>query len=83
MQDSYLSHTEMDYASVDRASKACGPLYQWAASQIKYAVILKKIKPLRDEVQALVDQVKVENCSASPVYYVILRRVMMSSDCTT
>lgn len=43
----------MDYASVDRASKACGPLFQWAESQIKYATILRKVKPLRDEVESL------------------------------
>jgi dynein heavy chain 1 len=53
VQDSYLSNSEVDYAAVDRASKACGPLYQWASSQIKYATILKKIKPLRDEMAAL------------------------------
>jgi dynein heavy chain 1 len=57
VQDNFLSNTDIDYNSVDRASKACGPLYQWAVSQIKYAVILKKVKPLRDEVQALMEQV--------------------------
>jgi dynein heavy chain 1 len=63
VQDNYLSGSDMDFASVDRANKACGPLYQWAVSQIKYAVILKRIKPLRDEVQALVEQVRTH-----PVY---------------
>ena len=53
VQDNYLSNSDIDYAAVDRASKACGPLYQWASSQIKYATILKKIKPLRDEMAAL------------------------------
>lgn len=49
----YLNNPELDAASVDRASKACGPLYMWAQSQIAYSTILRKIKPLRDEVEAL------------------------------
>lgn len=56
VQDNYLSNAELDYASVDRASKACGPLFQWAGSQIKYATILRKIKPLRDEMAVLSEQ---------------------------
>ena len=49
----YLSTADLDYASVDRASKACGPLYIWAQSQINYSAILRKVKPLRDEVESL------------------------------
>ena len=49
----YLNNPELDSVSVDRASKACGPLYMWAQSQIAYSTILRKIKPLRDEVEAL------------------------------
>lgn len=58
VQDTYLSTPDFDYTSVDRASKACGPLFNWAVSQIKYATILKKIKPLRDEMLAIQDQSK-------------------------
>lgn len=53
IQEDYLAQPQFDYDSVDRASKACGPLYQWAESQIKYAVILRRVKPLRDEVERL------------------------------
>jgi dynein heavy chain 1, cytosolic len=53
VQDEYLSQAEFNYESVDRASKACGPLFLWGESQIRYAVILRKIKPLRDEVLTL------------------------------
>lgn len=49
----YLGNPELDHASVDRASKACGPLYIWAQSQIHYSSILRKVKPLRDEVESL------------------------------
>jgi dynein heavy chain 1 len=59
ISENYLSNTELDYASVDRASKACGPLFQWAGSQIKYATILKKIKPLRDEMNTLLETLSV------------------------
>eukprot|EP01035_Chromulina_nebulosa_P017680 gene17680-23270_t len=56
VSDEYLSNTELDYNSVDRASKACGPLFLWGESQIKYATILRKVKPLRDEVSNLQEQ---------------------------
>ena len=56
VQEEYLNNPEMDYSSVDRASKACGPLFQWAESQISYSTILRKIKPLRDEVDKLEEQ---------------------------
>lgn len=58
VQENYLSSADLDYAAVDRASKACGPLFNWAVSQIKYATILKKIKPLRDEMAAIEEQSK-------------------------
>jgi len=54
----YLSNPELDHASVDRASKACGPLHIWAQSQIHYSSILRKVKPLRDEVESLEEKSK-------------------------
>lgn len=39
-----------------RSSKACGPLYQWVESQIKYSSIYKSIQPLRDEVEKLEEE---------------------------
>ncbi|KAI9911312.1 hypothetical protein PsorP6_009030 [Peronosclerospora sorghi] len=46
---------EFDYDKVNRASKACGPLYKWIVSQLSYTSILHKIQPLREEVQTLID----------------------------
>ena len=43
------------YESVNRASKACGPLFSWASSQIKYATILRRIEPLRVQVASLTE----------------------------
>ena len=56
VEETYMNADGFDYASVDRASKACGPLYNWASSQILYATVLRKIKPLREEVDALQTQ---------------------------
>ncbi|CAH0480997.1 unnamed protein product [Peronospora belbahrii] len=56
IQVNYINKVdEFDYEKVNRASKACGPLYKWIVSQISYTNILHKIQPLRDEVQTLID----------------------------
>ncbi|OQR92538.1 dynein heavy chain [Achlya hypogyna] len=53
----YLAKTdEFDYEKVNRASKACGPLFKWVVSQINYTEILHRIQPLRNEVQTLEEQ---------------------------
>ena len=39
--------------SVTRSSKACGPLYSWARSQIMYSEIYNNVLPLREEVERL------------------------------
>lgn len=44
---------DLSVEKVTRSSKAAGPLYQWAASQIKYSSIYNSIQPLRDEVEKL------------------------------
>lgn len=36
-----------------RSSKACGPLFKWAESQIKYSTIYNNLQPLREEVELL------------------------------
>ncbi|CAK4126621.1 unnamed protein product [Aphanomyces euteiches] len=57
IQKDYISKTdEFDYEKVNRASKACGPLYKWVVSQLNYTEILHKIQPLRNEVKALEEQ---------------------------
>jgi dynein heavy chain 1, cytosolic len=52
--DNYLEgNPELTSESVTKASKACGPLYKWAESQIKYSTIFNNIQPLREEVARL------------------------------
>ena len=54
LQTKYLDgNKDLNYESVMRSSRACGPLYKWAESQVKYSTVINKIQPLRDEVQRL------------------------------
>ena len=62
VQDKYLDgNAELTVEAVMRSSKACGPLYQWAESQIKYSSIYNSIQPLREEVEKLEEDAKVAN----------------------
>ena len=49
LESKYLSRKNFDFASVNRASKACGPLYQWLYAQAKYANVLRNVIPLQEE----------------------------------
>ena len=54
VQDKYLDgNTELTVESVTRSSKACGPLYKWAESQVKYSSVYNRVEPLRREVEEL------------------------------
>lgn len=54
VNEKYLEgNPELTTESVMRSSKACGPLYKWAESQIKYSTIYNNIQPLREEVAQL------------------------------
>ena len=54
VNDRYLDgNPDLTSESVMRSSKACGPLYKWAESQIKYSTIYNNIQPLREEVEQL------------------------------
>lgn len=54
VQENYLDgNPDLNAESVTRSSKACGPLYKWAESQIKYSTIYNSIQPLREEVAQL------------------------------
>ncbi|CAM9277136.1 unnamed protein product, partial [Phaeothamnion confervicola] len=44
---------DLDFESVNRASKACGPLFQWVKSQLAFSRIALRVQPLRDEVARL------------------------------
>ena len=44
---------QLDCEAVMRSSKACGPLYKWAESQVKYSSVFNQVQPLREEVARL------------------------------
>jgi dynein heavy chain 1 len=53
IQNSYINNSSFNFETVNRASKACGPLLQWVIAQVRYASILEKVEPLREEVERL------------------------------
>lgn len=53
IENEFMSMSHFTYEKVHRASKACGPLYQWVYAQMKYSEVLEKIEPLRDEAKRL------------------------------
>jgi dynein heavy chain 1, cytosolic len=56
MRNEFLSNPEFTFEKVNRASKACGPLVQWAEAQVNYSDILDRVGPLREEVEQLEEQ---------------------------
>ncbi|AMD19130.1 HBR229Cp [Eremothecium sinecaudum] len=60
IENTYLSSSKFTYDIVNRASLACGPLYQWIIAQISYSGILVKVKPLKEEL-VLVEKEMLQN----------------------
>jgi dynein heavy chain 1 len=60
VKEKYLDgNQDLTVEAVTRSSKACGPLYRWAESQIKYSTIYNNVQPLREEVEQLEEQAKI------------------------
>jgi len=54
VKDKYIDgNDDLNFESVMRSSKACGPLYKWAESQVKYSTVFNRVQPLRKEVERL------------------------------
>ncbi|CAO1413898.1 unnamed protein product [Diamesa tonsa] len=53
MKNRYLSNPDYSFEKVNRASMACGPMVKWAIAQVEYAEMLKRVEPLRDELDSL------------------------------
>lgn len=57
VQQDYLDgNDELNYESVMRSSRACGPLYRWAESQVMYSIVHNRVQPLREEVDRLITE---------------------------
>ncbi|KAJ2400555.1 dynein heavy chain, partial [Coemansia sp. RSA 2559] len=68
MRRQFLERPEFNFETVNRASKACGPLVKWVAAQVEFAEILDRIGPLRNEVKQLendADETKVRAATLS------------------
>lgn len=49
----YIENSDWNLGAIQKASAAAGPLAEWVQSQIRYATILKKVEPLKQEVELL------------------------------
>lgn len=67
MKKKYLSDPNYNFEKVNRASLACGPMVKWAIAQIQYADMLKRVEPLRNELQSLEDEAKKNQQKADEV----------------
>lgn len=71
MKKDFLSRPSFNFETVNRASKACGPLVKWVLAQVKFSEILDKVEPLRNEVQSLEDQAKETKNQAATIITMI------------
>lgn len=53
MEEEFLSDPNFTYETINRASKACGPLYQWVNAQINFSKVLENVDPLRQEMKRI------------------------------
>ncbi|TFY78308.1 hypothetical protein EWM64_g5702 [Hericium alpestre] len=56
MKKDFLSRPSFNFETIQRASKACGPLVKWVLAQVRFSEILDRVEPLRNEVQSLEHQ---------------------------
>lgn len=56
MKREYINKPDYNFETINRASKACGPLAKWVIAQVRFSEILDRVGPLRDEVQSLEQQ---------------------------
>lgn len=56
MKREYLTKPDYNFETINRASKACGPLAKWVIAQVHFSEILDRVGPLREEVDSLETQ---------------------------
>ncbi|CAI5468801.1 unnamed protein product [Closterium sp. Yama58-4] len=49
----YLDARVISFDAVNRASKACGPLFSWLEAAVQYGEIIRAVQPMRDEMEQL------------------------------
>ncbi|KAI7869607.1 dynein heavy chain [Mucor mucedo] len=53
MRENFLNNPSFEHEAVNRASKACGPLFKWVTAQCNFSEILDRVGPLREELNQL------------------------------
>ncbi|PFH54718.1 hypothetical protein AMATHDRAFT_72478 [Amanita thiersii Skay4041] len=71
MKKDFLSRPSYNFETVQRASKACGPLVKWVVAQVRFSEILDKVEPLRNEVQSLEQQAETTKKQAKAIIQMI------------
>jgi dynein heavy chain 1 len=54
--DKFTSNELFEFETVNRGSKACGPLVKWVRAQLSYSSVLDRVAPLRAELSNLESQ---------------------------
>ncbi|KAF8640937.1 hypothetical protein AX17_000584 [Amanita inopinata Kibby_2008] len=71
MKKDFLSRPSYNFETVQRASKACGPLVKWVIAHVRFSEILDKVEPLRNEVQSLEMQAETTKKQANAIIKMI------------
>lgn len=67
METEFLALPNFNFETVNRASKACGPLLQWVEAQVTYSSILERVGPLREEVYTLEEEANKTKAQAQAI----------------
>lgn len=67
MENEFLALPNYNFETVNRASKACGPLVQWVQAQVAYSSILERVGPLREEVGTLEEEARQTKAQAQAI----------------
>lgn len=71
MKRDFLSRPSFNFETVNRASRACGPLVKWVLAQVKFSEILDRVEPLRNEVKSLEEQAEDTKKQAATIIQMI------------
>lgn len=71
MKKEYLSRPAFNFETVNRASRACGPLVKWVTAQVRFSEILDKVEPLRNEVGSLEAQAENTKKQAATIITIV------------
>eukprot|EP00731_Ephydatia_muelleri_P024350 Em0016g621a len=71
MKNEFLNDENYNFEAVNRASKACGPLVQWAVAQLSYSEMLNRVEPLRREMSSLENVAEVTRVKGEEINKII------------